>query len=463
MKKPNDDNPWLKESEKHNRPRFDDIRDLKFADNKTYNIRVLPNPVETKPPFYGYIIHWIPQVNSKKGRPIVHHIDKRCCVCHYIADLWKEINRLKEEDDLTEKSPEVVKVAKLIEGVRGQRKYDMNVLHRGDTKVESEDGKTSKIVPKRMCAPQTVWSEILKFAEKWGSPSNIKNGYDLEITTEGEQARREYSVIAERDESPLSEEEIEAIKRGYDVEKLRKTTTQEEIAEILENSKDPYSSITQDIDDDDGDKKKKEDDDDDEEKTEEDTEKEKPAKKKDDDEEEEEEAKKDDDEEEEKPKKKEEKKDDDDDEEEEEEETPKIKEEKKDEEDDDEDEEEPKKKEEKKDDDEDSMDAKDLNSYECKGQFSSEDRGCSDEDDPCPVKDDCVKFSKYYEKAKKLGIEGLKDKKTADIIKEIEKLETKDEEEEEEKPKRRLRKEDDEEKAEKKEEEEKPKKRKLPF
>ena len=93
-------NQWAKEGEKYSRD-FDSVRDYKFKDNHTHRIRILPNKDGVdKPPFFGYTIHWVPQLSSTKGRPVVHAIDKRCSICEYISEIWNEINRLKEEGEL---------------------------------------------------------------------------------------------------------------------------------------------------------------------------------------------------------------------------------------------------------------------------------------------------------------------------------------------------------------------------
>jgi len=127
------DDFWGSESQKHNSgQKYTEIREMRFKDNSKHHLRILPNKDKGKPPAHGYIIHWIPQINSKKGRPIVHAIDKRCSVCDYVSDIWNEINRLKEEENMTEKSPQVMELQQKQQGVRGKKMYDMNVIDRDE-------------------------------------------------------------------------------------------------------------------------------------------------------------------------------------------------------------------------------------------------------------------------------------------------------------------------------------------
>ena len=172
---------WSQEAEKHSpNQQYSDIREFRFDNNHEHTLRLIPQKDPKKLPFHGYIIHWVPQQNSKKGRPIVHAIDKRCILCEYVSDLWTEINRLKEEEDCTDKSPNVQKIYALIQGISGKKKYDFNILDREDLKHEVNGKKV--VAPKRFTTPSTVWKPIFEYAKnpKWGSPSDEKNGYDLQ-------------------------------------------------------------------------------------------------------------------------------------------------------------------------------------------------------------------------------------------------------------------------------------------
>lgn len=238
------DNPWLVEAEKYDekKPR-EDIHDMKFHDNKEHLVRLLPSPDPKKFPYYGYIQHWIPQTNSKKNRPITHPIDQTCIVCEWISDQWKEINRLKEEEDMTDKSPEVQVVYKRMDPVKGKKRYDFNIIDRNESHIEKEG--VREVLVKRMASPFGVYEDIFRSAKKNGSPSDEEEGYDFSIVTSGEQDRRQYSCQPERDDSPLSDEEKAAIKKCYDLAKLRKTSTSEEIITILQNAKAPYNEISE--------------------------------------------------------------------------------------------------------------------------------------------------------------------------------------------------------------------------
>ena len=391
-------NEWAKESERHGSggEKFADIRDFKFKDNHTHNIRILPGKTDDDFPCYGYVIHWIPQMNSKKGRPIVHSFEKKCVVCDFVSELWTEINRLKEEEDMTDESPEVKKVYAKIQAIGGKKKYDMNVLDREDMFGEDKN-KKPVIMPKRLSASSTIWKPVFEYAKnpKWGSPSNAKTGYDFEITIEGEQERRKYNLAPDRDASPLTDEELEAVKRGYDLPKLRKATSVADFQDILKNAKPPYNEIVNRIGDDDSEDKEDKND--------------KGSKEKNEAEEPEEK---------ETPHPQEEKKTEKQKEPEVEKETAKEPEEV----------EEPETAESSASDDSD--DPNNINSYECKGQCDKEDAGCKD----CPVQTDCVELQPYVIKAKKLDINIDQDaEEIVKQVKEKEKPEEKVEEKAEEK------------------------------
>jgi len=382
--KPEKANPWAKEGERYTRE-FENIRDFKFKDNHTHKIRILPHKDSGKVPFFGYTIHWVPQLNSNKGRPVVHAIDKRCTLCEYISEVWNEINRLKEEEEMTDKSPEVVKLYKRQQEIRGNKKYDMNVLDRDDLYVTNKETSEKVMTPKRMAANKTVWESVFNYAKnpKWGNPSDEQTGYDFEVVTEGEQERRSYEVVPDRDASPLTAEELAAAKRGFDLEKLRKYTTAEDITDILKNAKPPFNELL--------DKFVSGDTAEDEETPESAKKEEKKAA-----EEPAEEVK-----EEKVEKKVAEKKE--------------VKEEKKEE------VKAEKKKEEKA---EESAEAEDIDQYECRGEHDADDEACTD----CPVKEDCVTYQPFYKKAKELKIDVGMKRKIEEIIVDVKKATEKKEE-----------------------------------
>lgn len=236
-------NPWLDEGQKYDQEnKQKEVRELKFQDNKTHTVRVVQKK-EGDIPFCGYKQHWIPQNGSTTGKPITHGIDERCGVCNWVSTQWDEIHRLKEEEDMTDKSPEVVAVFEKQQKVAAKTKYDMNVLHREDLYVINKETGEKILAPKRMCAGSTVYKEIFGYAKKWGSPSNAKSGYDLEIKTTGAKERREYSVIPDRNASPLTEEEIKSLDKCFTLDQYRKTTSISDIKKILENAKSPYNEI----------------------------------------------------------------------------------------------------------------------------------------------------------------------------------------------------------------------------
>jgi len=353
---------WQKTAEEVTGERqFSDVRDMKFRDNNKHNIRILPPKNEKAPPFISYVIHWIPQANSIKGKPIIHARGEKCPVDEYISDLWTEINRLKEEQDLADNHPKVKAIHDKIQAVRGSEKFDFNILDRDD--LLHEIGGKKKMACKRMTTPSTVWKPIFELAKnpKWGNPSDEEKGYDLEVSTEGEKERRKYTVIGDRDTSPLTEEELECLRStGYDLSKMRSFTSSKDVYDALQNAKPPFDEIINYLRED---------------KTKKQTTREEPK----------EEQKKEERKEEPKKEEPEQKK-----------EQPKEEQKK----------EEPKEEPKKETEAEDSNDPNDLNSYECKGEFDSKEELCND----CPVKADCVTFQPTYRKAVEWNKEHSDDK-----------------------------------------------------
>lgn len=233
-------NPWNIDGPANE---YADIVDMKFEDDHTHKIRILP--AKEGLPFYRYISHWVPQANSTKSFPVNHDFETRCPIDEYISEIWTEINRLKEEDEMTEKSPEVKKLYAIIEGIRAQKKCDMNIIDRDDMYTKDKEGGGKKILIKRLAANATIWKEIFSYASnpKWGNPSDEEKGYDFEIITEGEGKKRKYSIVPDRDSSPLTDEEKEAIERCYDLKKLRKTTSLKDMKKLLSNAKAPYDAL----------------------------------------------------------------------------------------------------------------------------------------------------------------------------------------------------------------------------
>jgi hypothetical protein len=239
-------NPWLDEGSKYDdqeKQKKRDIRDMKFQDNTTHTARLLPAKNANDVPYYAYKQHWIPQNGTTLSKPITHGIDERCACCEWVSVQWDEIHRLKEEEDMTDKSPEVEALFNKQSKVAAKSRYDMNVIHREDCFIANAETGEKKLASKRMCAVPTVYKEIFSFAKKWGSPSNEKTGYDLEIITSGTKERREYRVIPNRDASPLKPEEIKLLDTMCDLKSLRKNTPISEVRKILENAKAPYNEI----------------------------------------------------------------------------------------------------------------------------------------------------------------------------------------------------------------------------
>ena len=75
-------------------------------------------------------------------------------------------------------------------------------------------------------------------------------------------------------------------------------------------------------------------------------------------------------------------------------------------------------------------DDKNLNCYECKGDYEEKEKLCV----KCPVKDDCIKFQPYFKKAKELDINIDFERNVNDIIADVKAKVP--EEKEDEKPRR---------------------------
>jgi len=377
------ENPWATEADKRERKSYEDVRQMRFGDNATHNVRVIVHKDKDKFPFYGYRQHWIPQQDSVKGRPITHSIEEKCVVCEWVSELWTEVNRLKEEADMTEKSPEVIAlIAKISEVSGGAPRYDMNIFDRDDMehRIDKNKKDSPKIVaPKRMSAPSKIWKTIFDYAKnpKWGNPSDEESGYDFEIKTDGEGKRRAYTVVPDRNASPLTEDEIAAVQHGYDLEALRQTSSTKDIVEILTNAKKPFDDILKLVD------PKEVENFDIKNKTSEEKvnveELEKKEKKV------------------EKSIKKEV--------EEKSNITPEP---------------------------EPEIECaseegnpSNINEYECKGQFAEDDKACNADDDPCPVRDECIKFQPIFNKAVKFDIpvKPYQKRPVSVIVEEVEKAE----------------------------------------
>jgi len=237
-----DDNPWAKEYEENApRTRRSDITGMtwKQGDN---TIRILPNP-KGGLPFVKYTVHWIPMKTSKNNRPIIHDVKFKCPVCEFVGSLWSEVYRLKEEEGMTDKDPEIQKLLKQIGVFRGKKTYDMNVIHREDYRADD-----SKIKIKRLVAGPTIWKPIIELgnSSKWGNPSTASaKGYDLTITVDGEKLKREYTVLPDSERKALTDEEMTAVKeRAYDLAKLRVFSSPTEMLDVIENSKPPLDGIS---------------------------------------------------------------------------------------------------------------------------------------------------------------------------------------------------------------------------
>ena len=239
-----ENNPWAKENEQSSsKGKKSDINTMKWTPGD-HNIRICPSKSGSGLPFNKYVVHWVPVRTGKNDRAIVHAVDFKCPVCEYVSQIWSEIYRLKEEEELTDKSPEVKKLMAQASKLKGKKTYDMNIIDRDDC-VDEKD--KSKIKIKRLVAGPTIWKPIIELgaSTKWGNPSSSgKRGYDLTITVDGEGLKREYTVLPDPDRKALTEEEMDALKEyGYDLEKLRPFTDVREMFDIIRNAKAPLDNI----------------------------------------------------------------------------------------------------------------------------------------------------------------------------------------------------------------------------
>jgi len=234
-------NPWAKEYEENAPRKRSDILGMVWKQGD-HTLRILPNP-KGGLPFVKYTVHWIPMKTSKNNRPIIHDVKFKCPVCEFVGSLWSEVYRLKEEEDMNDKSPEVQKLIKQIQTFRGKKTYDMNVLHREDYKTD--DG---KIKIKRLVAGPTIWKPIIELGNsaKWGNPSAPGDrGYDLTVTVDGEKLKREYTILPDSERKALTEEELEVIKtKAYDLTKLRVLSSPSDMLDIIVDAKPPLDGIS---------------------------------------------------------------------------------------------------------------------------------------------------------------------------------------------------------------------------
>ncbi|MDO8640069.1 MAG: hypothetical protein Q7R33_00830 [Nitrosarchaeum sp.] len=242
LSKSHDENPWAKEYEDdQSKKKRTDILNMQWTPGD-HNIRIMPAKEKGKTPFVKYIVHWIPVKNAVKDRPIIHSVATKCPICKFVGTLWSEVYRLKEEEDMTDKSPEVQKIVKQISKIKGKKTYDMNIIHREDYKDEK-----GQIKIKRLVAGPTIWKSILELGNstKWGNPSAADDrGYDLTVTVDGEGIKREYTIMPDPDRKALTDDEKTALKdRGCNLVTLRVMTPNEDVLDVLENAKPPLDTI----------------------------------------------------------------------------------------------------------------------------------------------------------------------------------------------------------------------------
>lgn len=235
-----DDNPWSKEAEENAPRKQSNVTNMTWKTGEA-TIRVMPPIKKGALPFVKYIVHWIPVKTGRYDRPIIHAVDYRCPVCEFVSTLWSEVYRLKDEEDMTDKSPEVQKLIAQIGKLRGKKTYDMNIIHREDAKTD--DG---KVKIKRLVAGPTIWKSIIELgnSDKWGNPSTATDrGYDLTVTVDGEGKQREYTILPDPNRKALTKAEVEALAIAYDLAKLRVFSTPKEIVDLLMVAKAPLDSI----------------------------------------------------------------------------------------------------------------------------------------------------------------------------------------------------------------------------
>ena len=102
-----------------------------------------------------------------------------------------------------------------------------------------------KVAPKRLTAVKSIWKTVLDCAknEKYGPPEDPTNGYNFDIETKKERGFRNYTVLPERGNDPLSEEEVESIQDGFNLQELRPFTNETDMSDVFKNAKAPYDEI----------------------------------------------------------------------------------------------------------------------------------------------------------------------------------------------------------------------------
>ncbi|MFA5732678.1 MAG: hypothetical protein WC934_11820 [Acidithiobacillus sp.] len=238
-------NPWGK-----TQGGFTQINNMKFVAGSNL-IRILPSTDPKKYPFHEYISHWIEQKDNSK-KLIVHKPGTPCILCKKANEIWKNMARLREEEGLSKTDPKIKELEKKRATLRGKREWDVNIFDRNDyvEEYEREDnttGKRIKIKRARICTSMQQTIRSLASNQEYGSPSDPETGYDITIEAEGEGMKRTYTLTPSRKSSPLNDKEINALKRNYDLEDLRKFTSKTDILEILKNGIKPYFEIYQEL------------------------------------------------------------------------------------------------------------------------------------------------------------------------------------------------------------------------
>ena len=218
-------NPFADEAEKNKKKINEDFH--KFFDNATKNLRIVHKKGQA--PFLGYIVHWVPQINTNIGAPIWHAIKDRCPICGFVSEIWAKINQIKIDRDLKDeeakKDPEVKKLFMIQQAYKGKKLYDMLA-------IDQDTG-----ILKTWPANKSCWTTIFDLAKDvdWGDPSNPVTGYAHKISTTGEGVQRKYVVSPKKKGVALTEKEIEMIEAHADL--ARPFSTTEEIQQIINNSK----------------------------------------------------------------------------------------------------------------------------------------------------------------------------------------------------------------------------------
>jgi len=194
-------NPWEKEANKHVDEDFaPEVPILQLKKEAT--IRLLPSiGVNGSLPFFKYRYHFIEGFEKKY---ITHDIDERCGICNFANSFFEE-----NEDKYR--------------ALKSKIRYDTYCLHDGEIKL--------------LIANAILFPRIITLAEKYGPPEHVNDGYNIVVYVNKKGKYETYTLIADKESTPIVGTIQSKLLTLKPIHCIRKFTTKERIAEIMEDLK----------------------------------------------------------------------------------------------------------------------------------------------------------------------------------------------------------------------------------